>query len=91
MTFLAPYLKAVTALVGVVLTWGGTAYVPDGHVSRPEFYALAIALATVLGVFAVPNTPTTWVPSNVGLTPPPPQGQVHIVTGEGTSHDPAAG
>jgi hypothetical protein len=54
---LAQYRKTVAAVVGVVLTWGGVAYVPDAHVSRSEMYALAVALATVLGVFAVPNDP----------------------------------
>lgn len=55
MNALAHYRKAVTALVGAILTWTGAAYVPDGHVDRAEWYALAIALATAAGVYGVAN------------------------------------
>ena len=51
--------KAIATAVGTVLTWAGVAYVPDGHVDRFEWYALVLALATVWGVYAVPNTPRT--------------------------------
>lgn len=50
--------KAITAEVAILLSWAGTAYVPDGHVTRPEWYALAIAVAAGLGVYAVPNVLT---------------------------------
>lgn len=49
--------KAVVTFVGVVLTWAAVAVVPDGHVSRPEWYALAVALSTVGGVYGVSNAP----------------------------------
>lgn len=49
--------KTVAAAIGTILTWAGVAYVPDGHVDRPEWYALAVALATVAGVYGVSNAP----------------------------------
>ena len=52
---LAEYRKTVVAAVGAVLTWAGVAYVPDGHVDRFEWYALALALATAAGVYVAPN------------------------------------
>jgi hypothetical protein len=54
-SFLSQRRKAVAAGIGSVLTWAGTAYVPDGHVSRMEWYLLALALAAPLGVHAVAN------------------------------------
>jgi hypothetical protein len=65
---LAPYRKSVVAVVGSFLTWAGVAYVPDGHVDRLEAYALGVAVATALGVYAVTNaTPAT--PAPVALEP----------------------
>ena len=55
MTALAHYRKALTALIGAVITWAGAAYVPDGHVTRPEWFALALGLATAAGVYGVAN------------------------------------
>lgn len=55
--FLARYRKTLAALVGVLLTWFGSAYVPDGHIDRVEWLGLAVALATVLGVYGVTNEP----------------------------------
>jgi hypothetical protein len=52
---LAQYRKAIAALIGTVLTWLGTAYVPDSHISTLEWYTLALALATVAGVYGVKN------------------------------------
>ena len=52
---LAEYRKTFVAAVGAVLTWAGVAYVPDGHVDRFEWYALALALATAAGVYVAPN------------------------------------
>jgi len=54
---LARYRKSIVALVGTVLTWAGVAYVPDGHVDRFEWYALAVALVTAAGVYVAPNAP----------------------------------
>lgn len=56
---LAPYRKAVVAFLAGTLGWVGTCYVPDGHVSRPEWYALAVIAAGVLGVQQVPNRETS--------------------------------
>ena len=57
MSKLGQYRKSGAALIGSVLTWAGAAYVPTGHVNRPEWYALAVALATALGVYSVSNSP----------------------------------
>lgn len=51
----APYRKTLTAGVTGVLTWGYTAYVPDGRVDRLEWWGLAAVLAVAGGVYAVPN------------------------------------
>ena len=55
MKTLAVYRKTIVAGIGALLTWAGTAYVPDGHVSRAELYVLAVALATAGGVYVAPN------------------------------------
>lgn len=54
---LAPYRKTVTAVITVVLTWGTTAYVPDGSVDRGEAWGLLVGLAGACGVYAVANAP----------------------------------
>ena len=54
---LAAYRKTVTAFIGTLLTWAGVAYVPDGHIDRGEWFALALALATAAGVYGVSNDP----------------------------------
>jgi hypothetical protein len=73
---LAAYRKTVASVVGTFLTWAGVAYVPDGHVDRVEWFALAVAAATSLGVYAVSNTPKPVVlepePSSVKLLAPVP-------------------
>lgn len=62
--------KAITAEVAILLAWAGTAYVPDGVVTRPEWYALAIGAAAGLGVYAVPNVLTaTQVQEHVASHP----------------------
>ena len=79
MTGLAAYRKTIVTMVGSVLTWAGVAYVPDGHIDRPEWYALCLALATVLGVYAVTNDGPPMAPeaTPVALTP---TGQVPLTT-----------
>ena len=52
---IAHYRKTVVALFGGVLAWAQVAYVPDGHIDRGEYYGLAVALATALGVYGVTN------------------------------------
>ena len=54
---LASYRKAVATLIGTVLTWAQVAYVPDGHIDRGEWFGLALALATIVGVIGVSNEP----------------------------------
>ena len=49
------YRKTIVALLGGVLAWAQVAYVPDGHLDRGEYYGLAVALATALGVYGVSN------------------------------------
>jgi hypothetical protein len=53
---LSRYRKTFAALVGSLLTWFNMAYVPDGVIDRAEWYALAVALAGPLGVWAVTNS-----------------------------------
>jgi hypothetical protein len=67
---LSAYRKTVASVVGTFLTWAGVAYVPDGHVDRVEWFALAVAAATSLGVYAVTNY-TPVVPTPVVLEPEP--------------------
>ena len=56
---IAHYRKTVVALLGGVLAWAQVAYVPDGHIDRGEYYGLAVALATALGVYGVTNRIST--------------------------------
>jgi hypothetical protein len=67
---LAAYRKTVASVVGTFLTWAGVAYIPDGRVDRAEWFALAVAAATSLGVYAVTNTPKV-APVVVAPTPAP--------------------
>jgi hypothetical protein len=73
---LSRYRKTFAALVGSLLTWAGMAYVPDGVIDRTEWYALAVALAGPLGVWAVSNaTPQQEIseaPPEFPLTRPTP-------------------
>lgn len=55
MNQLSRYRKTLAALVGGVLAWAQTAYVPDGHVDRAEWYGLAVVLAMAAGVYGIAN------------------------------------
>jgi hypothetical protein len=55
--WLAQRQKAVAAQVGGVLSWVYVAWVPDGHIDRAEWFALAVMEATVFGVYGVTNAP----------------------------------
>jgi hypothetical protein len=66
---LARYRKAITAEVGAVLTWLSVSYVPDGHITRVEWYGLIVALAAGAGVFAVPNDPKIDNPVAAAIPP----------------------
>lgn len=51
------YVKALSALLGGVSTWGLTAAV-DNAISQLELFGLLGVLSTVLAVYAFPNAPT---------------------------------
>ena len=60
--FLGRSRKAIAALVGAVLVWcQAIAAQPGGFqkITAVEWVALAVALATALGVYAASNDPTT--------------------------------
>jgi hypothetical protein len=71
MKTLAQYRKTIVAVIGAVLTWVAVAYVPDGSISREEWFALAVALATALGVYGISNDDPP-VPEPVAEVPAPP-------------------
>jgi hypothetical protein len=65
----APYAKAV---VGFLLAGLGAVWVAldDGQVTTQEWVGVAVAaLATLGGVWAVPNAPR--VPTSIRVVPPP--------------------
>lgn len=53
MSNLPAFRKTIAALVGAVLTWGTVAQV-DG-IEGAEWWGLAVAVATALGVYNVTN------------------------------------
>jgi hypothetical protein len=55
MSNLPAYRKTIAAIVGAVITWGATAQ--DDGIQAVEWWGLAAALATVLGVYGVANEP----------------------------------
>lgn len=60
MTLFGRYQKALAALVAGVVGWAAVVVAsPSGPVTSAEWLALAVAGATALGVYAVPNTPPT--------------------------------
>ena len=78
---LGPYAKFVTAIIGQAIAfaslyWGGT---PDA-----KYVSIGIAVASALGVYAVPNQPKAAAaapavpaaPSNVTVVPPGASGKV---------------
>jgi hypothetical protein len=52
---LSNYNKTIAALLAAASTWV-TAALADGQVSTNEWYALALAVAGVFGVYRVKNT-----------------------------------
>ena len=57
------YAKALAALLGGVATWGVTA--ADHGITASEWFGLLAVLATVAGVFAIPNAAVA-LPSEEG-------------------------
>ena len=54
---LNPFRKTVTALVTGVIGWVGVVIASEpSAISDSEWLALAVVLATALGVYAVPNS-----------------------------------
>ena len=53
----AHYRKTIAAEVVATMSWIYTCYLPDGHVDRWEWYGLALAQLTALGVYTVKNDP----------------------------------
>jgi len=49
------YAKFIVALVGAVATWSATYYPNDPDVAK--WVGLALAIATCISVYAVPNQP----------------------------------
>lgn len=51
------YAKAITALVTAVIGWGGMVVASaPAEITAAEWLSLAVAIATALGVFSVPNS-----------------------------------
>jgi NhaP-type Na+/H+ or K+/H+ antiporter len=69
LTRFAPYRKTIAAIVGTVITWLAVAYVPDGHITRAEWYGLIIAIAAALGVYVAPNDPKPVNPVAAAIPP----------------------
>lgn len=69
MNAITNYLKAHVALVGAVGTWL-VAALKDGQVSGQEWYGLALAVATGLGVAAVPNRKKRHAAKDAGAAEP---------------------
>jgi hypothetical protein len=56
---LGPYAKTVTALITGLIGWFILVTTsPAAHISSQEWVALAIALATAIGVYSVGNAQT---------------------------------
>lgn len=55
MSQLAAYRKTIAALVGSIIGWGFTAQ--PGGIDGVEWWGLALAAATALGVYQAPNEP----------------------------------
>lgn len=60
MSVLNRYQKAIAALVTGAIGWGAVviASTPT-EITASEWLALAVVVATALGVYSVPNTPAT--------------------------------
>lgn len=66
------YAKTIVAVLGAISTWGITA-ATEGGITAVEWFGLLGSLATVLGVYAVPNTPPAGEPSDPGISEQDPQ------------------
>lgn len=54
MSNISRYAKFAVAVVGAIATWAATYYPADADVQ--QWVGLALALATAISVYAVPNT-----------------------------------
>lgn len=66
MNALSRYAKFIVAIVGAVGTWAATYYPNDPDVAK--WVGLALALATCISVYAVPNQPPAGEPSNPNMS-----------------------
>lgn len=66
------YFKTVAAVLGAISTWGITA-AAEGGINSVEWFGLLGSLATVIGVYAVPNTPPSGKPSDPAISEQDPQ------------------
>lgn len=57
------YIKTIVAVLGGISSWGITAAADDA-ITQVELYGLLGILATVLGVYAFPNTPPEGEPAD---------------------------
>lgn len=61
------YIKSIVALLGGISSWGITAAADDA-ITQVEIYGLLGVLATVLGVYAFPNTPPAGEPADPAMS-----------------------
>jgi hypothetical protein len=66
------YAKSVAALLGAISTWGITA-AAEGGVNAVEWFGLLGSVGTVIGVYAIPNTPPGGQPSDPAMSEQDPQ------------------
>lgn len=62
LSILSPYRKTLAAVIGAVVTWGTTAQV--GGFDSGEWWGLAAAIATAVGVYRAPNDPPAGEPAD---------------------------
>ncbi|MCA1570072.1 MAG: hypothetical protein LC798_07070 [Chloroflexi bacterium] len=66
---MSAYRKTATAALVAVLGWAGVVTTSAaGPISASEWLSLGVALATALGVFAVPNDPPPGEPADPELS-----------------------
>lgn len=85
---LGRYQKTIAALVTGLIGWGAVVVASAAtHVTASEWLALAVVLATPLGVYAVPNSPEPAPVPTVGEIPvtpaiPAPSWSPHDTAGD---------
>lgn len=72
------YMKTIIAVLGGISAWGMTA-AADNAITAVELFGLLGALATALGVYAIPNTPPKGEPRDAGTSETQSGGQLGAV------------